>query len=118
MRRGSATHTGSCTSDVRRRRQPGTRCDRRGCRRAPAPRALGHHDEVEGFVALFHEVAVISIYDPSDRDDPREVRGAERLARIPELLQRYTKTFHMLGQSTYDIGETEATGEVYCIAHH
>ena len=24
----------------------------------------------------------------------------------------------MLGQSTYDIGDGEATGEVYCIAHH
>ena len=42
----------------------------------------------------------------------------ERLARIPEVIQRYPKTFHMLGQSTYDIGDTEATGEVYCIAHH
>ena len=24
----------------------------------------------------------------------------------------------MLGQSTYEIGDGEATGEVYCIAHH
>ena len=40
------------------------------------------------------------------------------MARIPEIIQRYPKTFHMLGQSTYAIGDGEATGEVYCIAHH
>src|SRR5439155_13049457 len=74
--------------------------------------------DVEGFVALFHEDAVITIHDPSESTEPRELRGAERIARIPEVIQRYSKTFHMLGQSTYDIGDTEATGEVYCIAHH
>jgi hypothetical protein len=40
------------------------------------------------------------------------------MARIPESIQRYDRTFHFLGQSTYDIGDSEATGEVYCIAHH
>ena len=80
-------------------------------------RGVDRHDDVEGFVALFHPDAVISIYDPSDAAEPREVRG-ERLARIPEVIQRYAKTFHFLGQSTYEIGEGEATGEVYCVAHH
>ena len=36
----------------------------------------------------------------------------------PTSIQRYPKTFHMLGQSTYSIGERRGTGEVYCIAHH
>jgi len=82
--------------------------------------ALGvdQHDDVEGFVSLFLPDAVISIHDPADTTDPREVRGHDRLAQIPERIQRYAKTFHFLGQSTYDIGEGEATGEVYCIAHH
>jgi hypothetical protein len=80
-------------------------------------RGVDRHDDLEGFVALFLPDAVIKIYDPSDRDDPRVV-PSERLERIPELIQRYAKTFHMLGQSTYEIGDTEATGEVYCIAHH
>jgi SnoaL-like domain len=81
-------------------------------------RGVDRHDDVDGFVALFHPDGVINIYDPSDTAEPRKVRGAERLARIPELIQRYAATFHMLGQSTYEIGEGEATGEVYCIAHH
>jgi hypothetical protein len=81
-------------------------------------RGVDHHDDVDGFVALFHADAVISIHDPGDSTEPREIRGAERLARIPEAIQRYSKTFHMLGQSTYELGDGEATGEVYCIAHH
>jgi SnoaL-like domain len=80
-------------------------------------RGVDRHDDVDGFVALFLPDAVIEIYDPSDVDEPRVV-PSERIARIPQSIQRYDRTFHFLGQSTYDIGEGEATGEVYCIAHH
>ncbi len=58
--------------------------------------------DVATFVALFHDDAVIAIHDPSESDEPRELRGIERLAKIPEVIQRYPKTFHLLGQSTYD----------------
>lgn len=74
--------------------------------------------DAETFVALFHDDAVITIHDPSESDEPRELRGIDRLAKVPEAIKRYPKTFHLLGQSTYDIGDGEATGEVYCIAHH
>ena len=74
--------------------------------------------DVETFVALFHDDAVITIHDPSESTEPRELRGIDRLAKVPEAIKRYAKTFHLLGQSTYDIGDGEATGEVYCIAHH
>jgi ketosteroid isomerase-like protein len=74
--------------------------------------------DVETFVALFHDDAVITIHDPSESTEPRELRGIERLAKVPEVIKRYEKTFHLLGQSTYDIGDGEATGEVHCIAHH
>ena len=78
---------------------------------------VDRHDDVDGFVALFLPDAVIEIYDPSDAEEPRVV-PSERIARIPQSIQRYAKTFHFLGQSTYAIGDGEATGEVYCIAHH
>jgi ketosteroid isomerase-like protein len=81
-------------------------------------RGVDRRDDVEGFVALFHPDAIITIHDPSESTEPREIRGAERLARIPEVIQRYPKTFHMLGQSTYELRDGEATGEVHCIAHH
>ena len=81
-------------------------------------RGVDRRDDVDGFVGMFLADATITIHDPSESTEPREIRGAERLARIPEVIQRYPKTFHMLGQSTYAIGDGEATGEVYCIAHH
>jgi hypothetical protein len=81
-------------------------------------RGVDRRSDAATFVALFLPDAVISIHDPSESTEPREITGAERLARIPESIKRYAKTFHMLGQSTYEIGEREATGEVYCIAHH
>ena len=74
--------------------------------------------DVESFVALFHDDAAIAIHDPGESDEFRETRGIERLAKIPEVIKRYPKTFHLLGQSTYVIGDGEATGEVYCVAHH
>jgi hypothetical protein len=74
--------------------------------------------DVDTFVALFHDDATIVIHDPSESTEPRELRGIERIAKVPEIIQQYPKTFHLLGQSTYDIGDGEATGEVYCIAHH
>src|SRR5215207_8894347 len=81
-------------------------------------RGVDRRDDVDGFVALFLPDGIISVHDPSESTEPREIRGAERLARIPDVIQRYPKTFHMLGQSTYMIGDGEATGEVYCIARH
>ncbi|HEY3670802.1 MAG TPA: nuclear transport factor 2 family protein [Acidimicrobiia bacterium] len=81
-------------------------------------RGVDRRVDVDAFVDLFLPDAVITIHDPSESTEPREIRGAERLARIPEIIQRYPKTFHMLGQSTYSIDDDEATGEVYCIAHH
>jgi ketosteroid isomerase-like protein len=74
--------------------------------------------DVDTFAALFHEDAVILIHDPSESTQPRELRGIERIAKIPEVIQQYLKTFHLLGQSTYEIGDGEASGEVYCVAHH
>jgi len=81
-------------------------------------RGVDRRDDGDGLVGLFLADATITIHDPSESTEPREIRGAERLARIPAAIQRYPKTFHMLGQSTYSIGERECTGEVYCIAHH
>ncbi len=64
-------------------------------------RGVDRRDDVDGFVALFLADATITIHDPSESTEPREIRGTERLARIPDVIQRYPKTFHMLGQSTY-----------------
>ena len=44
--------------------------------------------------------------------------GHQELGRIPALITRYTRTFHLVGNHLYDIQGDEATGEVYCSAHH
>jgi SnoaL-like domain len=76
--------------------------------------------EPETFAAVFLPGARLRVYWPSDTDTPRtDLSGHDALARVPgRLAERYTRTFHFLGQSTYDIGDGEATGEVYCLAHH
>jgi hypothetical protein len=52
-------------------------------------------------------------------DDVTELRGHEQLARVPAMLTKsYDRTFHFVGQSVFDIHENEATGVVYCQAHH
>jgi ketosteroid isomerase-like protein len=70
------------------------------------------------FLGVFEPDAVVVVRRPSTADRPSEIRGHDRLARIPEVIARYARTFHLLGQSSYrDLGD-EAEGEVYCIAHH
>lgn len=75
--------------------------------------------DADRYVSAFHPDAVLNVHTPADHVNPDRVRrGHEELRRIPEMLGRYVATFHMIGQSTYDIGETRATGEVYCMARH
>lgn len=68
---------------------------------------------------LFFSDGSVQIFDPGDASEPvRTFCGHEQLAVLPSLTGAYSRTFHFLGNVAYDIGEGEATGEVYCIAHH
>jgi len=70
-------------------------------------------------LGAFHPDATLAVYDPSDAAEPVSRReGHDQIGRIPEYLSVYARTFHLLGQSVYDIGDGLATGEVYCVAHH
>ncbi|MGP0030058.1 MAG: nuclear transport factor 2 family protein [Acidimicrobiales bacterium] len=77
------------------------------------------HRAVDTLLSAFHPHASLAVHDPSDDAEPVSRReGHDEIGRIPEILSVYAKTFHLLGQSTYDIGDGRATGEVYCVAHH
>jgi len=43
---------------------------------------------------------------------------ADALAALPVALERYTRTFHFLGNQTIDVTGDAAKSETYCLAHH
>lgn len=73
--------------------------------------------DAEMFAAVFHDDGRLEVHNPTGASEPA-VRLGHELAAIPGRLRRYDATFHMLGQSTYDIAGDRATGETYCMAHH
>ena len=72
------------------------------------------------FLSAFHPDATLTIRRA--RPDGKEkiiVRtGHDELRTIPQLIARYTKTFHFVGNHRCDFAGDVATGEVYCTAHH
>jgi hypothetical protein len=78
--------------------------------------------DADGFADTFLPEARLQVFRPGDGDVPStDLTGHDALRAIPPRLGRtYDQTFHFLGQSSYSIGasEGEATGRVYCQAHH
>jgi hypothetical protein len=76
--------------------------------------------DVHKFLRAFADDGVLSIYAGSDPEEGavRTARGHTELASIPRELAAYARTFHLLGQASYDVAGDRATGEVYCVAHH
>ena len=73
----------------------------------------------DAFLSAFHADGRLTVFTNTDDPEPRSVRqGHEELAAIPDLLSRYDKTFHFLGNHRYSVDGDTASGEVYCIAHH
>ncbi len=73
----------------------------------------------EVFVSVFDPDATLQVWNPTDTSEPgRLLRGHEELGRIPERLSVYERTYHLLGQSSFQIDGADAVGEVHCLAHH
>jgi len=71
------------------------------------------------FLSAFHPDASLAVHHPSEQEEGVNVmQGHEQIGRVPEFIQVYPKTYHVLGQSTYEIDGDAATGETYCVAHH
>ena len=72
------------------------------------------------FLSAFHPDATLTIVR-NDLDGVERVvvrTGYDELRTIPELITRYDKTFHFVGNHHCVLNGDEATGEVYCTAHH
>lgn len=70
------------------------------------------------FLSAFADDAAMLIPSPSGDGTLVELRGHEEIGDVVQLIARYSRTFHFVGQARYDFGDTESTGEVYCIAYH
>jgi hypothetical protein len=71
------------------------------------------------FLSAFHADGVLVLLDYSDPTQVRATRsGHGELGDVTELITRYDKTFHFIGNTRYDLEGDRATGEVYCVAHH
>ena len=69
--------------------------------------------------SVFAVDAVLEVYDPATAAEPTGVRrGHPELAAIADAIARFDRTFHLVGQSHYEVDGDVATGEVYCAAHH
>jgi hypothetical protein len=78
-------------------------------------------DERDGerFAGLFVEGGELVV--PNLPDDPRPVlirSGHQALRRVPEMLRRYDRTFHLVSNHRYHLEDETASGEVQCVAHH
>jgi len=74
----------------------------------------------DGYATIFLPGGHLVVFRPDDTDTPStDLTGHDRLAAVPRLLaERFDRTFHLIGQSIYAIGTDEATGVIYCMAHH
>lgn len=75
--------------------------------------------DASAFVSIFTPDAELTVVRPtSAATAPRILRGHTELGAITVSIARYAKTFHLLGQATYVLNDHDATGEIYCVAHH
>ena len=70
------------------------------------------------FLSAFHPDATLIV------QSGRVLTGHDQIGQVTELIKRYDRTFHFLGQSAYEPPDEgldpagTARGEVYCIAYH
>ena len=74
--------------------------------------------DAESLGGLFVEDGVLRILRPRGGVAPVERVGRAEIISAIKRLDRYQSTFHLVGNHHYEIDGDEATGEVYCVAHH
>jgi len=76
--------------------------------------------QLDLLLSAFHPGATLAVHRARARpdDQPLLMRGHVEIGRVVELIARYPKTFHLLGQDRYEVHGDRAAGEVYCVAHH
>lgn len=72
-----------------------------------------------GFLSIFTpDAELITRAAPGTGRADDVLTGLEQIERVAGMLERFERTFHLLGQSTYQVEGDRADGIVYCQAHH
>jgi ketosteroid isomerase-like protein len=79
--------------------------------------ALDERD-VAAFAALFTEDAHLGVYDPESDVPLLGYDGRAQIADAVALLDPYGATMHVVSNHRVGVDGDEATGVVYCVAHH
>jgi SnoaL-like domain len=76
--------------------------------------------QLDLFLSAFHPGATLAVHRPraEPESEPLLMRGHAEIGRVVQLIARYPMTFHLLGQGRYEVHGDQASGEVYCVAHH
>jgi hypothetical protein len=75
--------------------------------------------DADGVAALFIENGTLGGVDRGAEPDAARIRnGRTSIAAAITALDRWEVTTHFLGQHLIDIDGDDATGELYCLAHH
>ena len=83
--------------------------------------AYAHHADrrqPELLAALFEPEGRLRMVWRSGSTPPAESRGHRQIAKVVGQLRQFATTFHFVGNHTVAVAGDEATGEVYCEAHH
>ena len=69
--------------------------------------------------AVFHPDASFALYRPDEVEPYGVIEGHDQLAGIVDgLRDRYAKTMHVMTNHVSTVHGNDATGSVYCVAHH
>src|SRR5690606_32856172 len=71
--------------------------------------------DLDLLLQVFADGAVMTIHRG---DKPSTITAPGDLERIPTGLARYDQTLHVIGNHRVELDGDDATGEVYCTAHH
>jgi hypothetical protein len=83
--------------------------------------AYAHHAdrrEPELLATLFEPDGVLRMVRRDDEGNAVVSRGRRHIASAVGGLRRFATTYHLVGNHLVDLAGDEATGEVYCVAHH
>ncbi len=68
--------------------------------------------------ALFEPDGELRMVRRGDDGPPMVSRGHRHIASAVGRLRQFDTTFHLVANHSAEVTGDEATGEVYCVAHH